>query len=172
MGRRPDFPRALRDCAGPTGAGVDQAILLFSVTQVHAGVLSALFAFMLWMLPGACAMYGLSLAVQRIGTPLPSPVYALLSGLNAATVGGIALSAVRLARKAITDHLTHALVLLAACAGLCYNTLWYYLVLIFLGGLSTLLWDSRGPLFALFGYRSTSSELGVPTVSNNTQRKY
>ncbi|KAF8639884.1 hypothetical protein AX17_001138 [Amanita inopinata Kibby_2008] len=117
--------------------------LLFSIAQVHAGVLPALLAFTLWSLPGAVVMYSLSLAVQRIGATLPSPIYALLSGLNAATVGGITLSAIQLSRKAITDHLTRAIVLLAACAGLCYNALWYYPVLITLGGCATLLCDSH-----------------------------
>ncbi|PFH51369.1 hypothetical protein AMATHDRAFT_142625 [Amanita thiersii Skay4041] len=117
--------------------------LLFNIVQVYAGVLPAIVAFTLWSLPGAAVMYGLSLAVQRIGTTLPGPVYALLSGLNAATVGGIALSATQLARKAISDRLTRSIVLLGACAGLIYNALWYYPVLIVSGGLMTLIWDLR-----------------------------
>ena len=40
-------------------------------------------------------MYALSLGVQRIGETLPDPVYALLSGLNASTVGIIAVAAVQ-----------------------------------------------------------------------------
>lgn len=40
-------------------------------------------------------MYGLSLGVQQIGDTLPDIVYALLSGLNASTVGIIALAAVQ-----------------------------------------------------------------------------
>ncbi|KAF7514137.1 hypothetical protein GJ744_004462 [Endocarpon pusillum] len=44
-------------------------------------------------------MYGLSLGVQRMSETLPSPVYALLSGLNASTVGIITLTAVQLAEK-------------------------------------------------------------------------
>ena len=40
----------------------------------------------------------------------PKPVYALLSGVNSATVGIIALAAVQFARKAITDPLTRILV--------------------------------------------------------------
>lgn len=46
-------------------------------------------------LPGAIGMYGLSLGVQQIGDTLPDIVYALLSGLNASTVGIIALAAVQ-----------------------------------------------------------------------------
>jgi hypothetical protein len=86
-------------------------------------------------------MYALSLGVQRIDEILPGPVYALLSGLNASTVGIIALAAVQLAEKAIRDRLTRILVILGACAGLCYNALWYFPLLIFLGGLSTVIWD-------------------------------
>ncbi|KAJ4299816.1 hypothetical protein N0V90_005062 [Kalmusia sp. IMI 367209] len=49
---------------------------------------------------------------------LPSPVYPLLSGLNASTVGIIALAAVQLAEKAIRDRLTRILVIAGACAGI------------------------------------------------------
>ena len=86
-------------------------------------------------------MYGLSLGVQRMGDVLPSPVYALLSGLNASTVGIIALAAVQLADKAIKDKVTRILVFFGACAGLCYNALWYFPVLMVIGGLTTIIWD-------------------------------
>lgn len=72
---------------------------------------------------------------------LPLPVYALLSGLNASTVGIIALAAVQLAEKAIKDRLTRILVLLGACAGLCYNALWYFPVLMLIGGFTSVIWD-------------------------------
>jgi hypothetical protein len=88
-------------------------------------------------------MYGLSLGVQRIREALPPPVYALLSGLNASTVGIIALAAVKLAEKAITDDMTRILVIFGACAGFCYSALWYFPVLLVSGGLATLLWDGH-----------------------------
>jgi chromate transport protein ChrA len=53
-------------------------------------------------------------------------VYALLSGLNAATVWIIALAAVELLNKAITDKLTRILVFLTAAAGMLYNALSYF----------------------------------------------
>lgn len=86
-------------------------------------------------------MYALSLGVQRVNEVLPAPVYALLSGLNASTVGIIALAAVQLAEKAIKDRLTRVLVILGACAGLCYNALWYFPLLMLLGGVATVIWD-------------------------------
>jgi hypothetical protein len=92
-------------------------------------------------LPGAIGMYCLSLAVQHINEILPQPVYALLSGLNASTVGIIALAAVQLAEKAIKDKLSRILVILGACAGMCYNALWYFPVLMIIGGLATAIWD-------------------------------
>ncbi|KAF9889501.1 hypothetical protein FE257_007211 [Aspergillus nanangensis] len=92
-------------------------------------------------LPGAIGMYALSVGVQNIGETLPPPVYALLSGLNASTVGIIALAAVQLADKAIRDKLTRILVILGACAGICYNALWYFPVLMVIGGLVTVIWD-------------------------------
>lgn len=88
-------------------------------------------------------MYALSLGVSRIGDTLPAPVYALLSGLNAATVGIIALAAVQLADKAITDKLTRALVFLGGVAGMLYTALWYFPVLMLGAGLATLVWDFK-----------------------------
>lgn len=46
-------------------------------------------------LPGAIGMYGLSLGIQRLDEVLPDIVYAFLSGLNASTVGVVALAAVQ-----------------------------------------------------------------------------
>ncbi|KAF1834174.1 chromate ion transporter-like protein [Decorospora gaudefroyi] len=115
--------------------------MCFCIALLHAGVISAVFAFLLWSLPGAIGMYGLSLGVQKMPDRLPPIVYALLSGLNASTVGIVALAAVQLAEKAIKDRLTRILVIFGACAGLCYNALWYFPVLIVGGGLVTVWWD-------------------------------
>ena len=70
-------------------------------------------------------------------------MYALLTGLNAATVGIIALAAVQLSRKAITDKLTRILVFLGATAGMLYNALWYFPLLMLVGGTATIIWDYR-----------------------------
>ncbi|KAE8164845.1 chromate transporter-domain-containing protein [Aspergillus tamarii] len=115
--------------------------MIFCLTLLHAGFIPALFVFFIWSLPGAIGMYALSLGVQKIGDTLPLPVYALLSGLNSSTVGIIALAAVQLAEKAIRDKLTHILVIFGACAGLCYNSLWYFPLLIVAGGLASIIWD-------------------------------
>lgn len=69
--------------------------MLFCIVLVHAGILSAILAFLIWSLPGAIGMYALSLGVQQMPDVLPPIVYALLSGLNASTVGIIALAAVQ-----------------------------------------------------------------------------
>ncbi|KAL2065179.1 hypothetical protein VTL71DRAFT_4320 [Oculimacula yallundae] len=119
--------------------------MLYTVNYIHGGFLGAIIAFFLWCLPGAIGMYGLSLGVSRIGDTLPLPVYALLSGLNAATVGIIALAAVQLAEKAITDKLTRLLVFLGGVAGMLYTKLWYFPVLMAGAGLTTLVWDYRWP---------------------------
>ena len=86
-------------------------------------------------------MYALSLGVQNMSETLPKPVYSLLSGLNASTVGIVALAAVQLAEKAIRDKLSRILVIFGACAGLCYNDLWYFPVLMLIGGFLTSVWD-------------------------------
>ncbi|PSK45271.1 hypothetical protein B9Z65_2411 [Elsinoe australis] len=115
--------------------------MVFCIAMIRAGVVGAVFAFLLWSLPGAVGMYGLSLGVQQMPDRLPPAVYALLSGLNASTVGIVALAAVQLAEKAIKDRLTRILVLMGACAGMCYNALWYFPVLIVIGGAATMTWD-------------------------------
>ena len=86
-------------------------------------------------------MYALAIGISHVSNFLPLPVYALLSGLNAATVGVIAFSAVQLGTKAITDPLSRLIVVFSACAGLCYNALWYFPVLMVAGGISTVVWD-------------------------------
>lgn len=86
-------------------------------------------------------MYGLAVGIQNLSTTLPGPVYALLSGLNAATVGIVAVSAVQLAEKAIHDKISRILIIFGACAGLCYNALWYFPVLMVVGGIAIALWD-------------------------------
>jgi hypothetical protein len=86
-------------------------------------------------------MYALALGVSRVSSVLPLPVYALLSGLNAAVVGNVALAAIQLADKAITDPLSRLILVFSACAGLCYNALWYFPLLMVLGGVSTFAWD-------------------------------
>jgi chromate transport protein ChrA len=96
-------------------------------------------------LPGAIAAYGLAVGISHISETLPAPVYALLSGLNGATVGIIALAAVQLSQKAITDKLTRILVFFGGTAGMLYNALWYFPILMVAGGLSTIIWDYKYP---------------------------
>lgn len=57
-------------------------------------------------------MYPLSIGVHRMDEILPAEVYAVLSRLNASTVGIIALTGVQLAEKAIRDKLSRVLVII------------------------------------------------------------
>ncbi|TGZ78937.1 chromate ion transporter-like protein [Ascodesmis nigricans] len=115
--------------------------MAFCIALYHAGFVPALFVFVMWALPGAIGMFALAIGVGKMNEVLPAWAYALLSGLNAATVGIIALAAVQLARKAITDPLTRILVAAGGCAGLCYNALWYFPTLMAIAGLVTVAWD-------------------------------
>jgi len=124
--------------SGPGSTKMHYCIIL-----LHDGFLPALLGFLLWSLPGALGMYGLSIGVSSIGESLPRAVYALLSGLNAATVGIIVLAAVQLSEKAITDKITRILVFLGAAAGMMYNALWYFPLLMFLAGVATVIHDFR-----------------------------
>ncbi|PON22488.1 hypothetical protein TGAM01_v208572 [Trichoderma gamsii] len=124
-------------------SGPGSTKMVYCINLIHSGVFGALLAFLLWSLPGALGMFGLSVGVSNIDDALPRAVYALLSGLNAATVGIIALAAVELSNKAITDRLTRIIVFLAASAGLLYNALWYFPALIFAAGFAAVVYDFR-----------------------------
>ena len=117
--------------------------MLYCINLIRGGVMSAVLSFLLWSLPGAIGMYALSIGVASIDETLPGPVYALLSGLNSATVGVIALAAVELSQKAITDKLTRLVVFFTAAAGMMYNALWYFPVLMVISGLVTVIFDFR-----------------------------
>ncbi|KAF4637671.1 hypothetical protein G7Y89_g397 [Cudoniella acicularis] len=117
--------------------------MLFCINYIHGGILAGFTSFLLWSLPGALGMFALALGVSKIGSTLPEPVYALLSGLNAATVGIIALAAVQLSEKAITDKITRALVFSTGAAGILYTALWFFPALMIAAGIATVIWDYR-----------------------------
>lgn len=124
--------------------------------------------------PGAVGMYGLSIGVAKINETLPRPVYALLSGLNAATVGVIALAAIELSEKAITDRLTRIVVFIGAAAGMLYNALWYFPVLMIVSGAATLIFDFRWlhkPVVGAFRVFSRLGRLLALKPSNQTSRE-
>lgn len=140
--------------------------LAFSIAVVKHGVLPGLVAFLCWSLPGATGMAGLAAGISNIPEQLPPIVLALLSGLNAAAVGLIALAAYQLGTAASTDKITLSLVWLSASFGVCYHAPWMYPVLIVAGGSSTLLWDFRRQWFLvpakrLMGRTSGTEESGM-----------
>ncbi|KAL2023264.1 hypothetical protein VTK56DRAFT_3387 [Thermocarpiscus australiensis] len=128
-------------CQAFSGPGSTK--MLYCINLIHDGFLPAVLSFLIWSLPGALGMFGLAIGVSNIGDTLPRPVYALLSGLNAATVGIIALAGVQLAQKAITDKLTRLLVFMGAAAGLLYNALWYFPLLMLIAGIIAVVYDFR-----------------------------
>jgi hypothetical protein len=86
-------------------------------------------------------MYGLALGIAQAGDTLPLPVYALITGLNAATVGIMALAAVQLSDKAITDRWTRIMVFLGGVAGILYSALWFFPAIFGVAGSATVIWD-------------------------------
>ncbi|TDZ68223.1 putative transporter YwrB [Colletotrichum trifolii] len=155
--------------------------MIYCINLLQNNLLGAVLAFLIWSLPGAMGMFGLSVGVSAIGSTLPRAVYALLSGLNAATVGIIALAAVELSQKAITDKLTRTLVFLSAAAGMMYNALWYFPVLMTAAGCVAVVHDYRwvhrparralGMVRALLGKRrERSSDEGPREVELQERR--
>jgi chromate transport protein ChrA len=117
--------------------------MIYHINVIHYGFWTGFLSFFVWSLPTALAGFGLAMGVGQVGEQLPPLAYALLSGLNSATVGIIALAAVQLSNKAATDTLTSILVFLGATAGMLYNALWYFPVLMMLGALAAVVWDLR-----------------------------
>jgi chromate transport protein ChrA len=66
-------------------------------------------------------MLSIALGIRNISSQLPDLVYALLSGLNAATVGLIALAGVQLSERQITNQMTRLVICITACVGLLYR---------------------------------------------------
>lgn len=117
--------------------------LAFSIAVVRNGTLCGILAFLLWSLPGALTMLGLGLGVKQFPERLPEIVLALFTGINASAVGLIALAAFQLSSSTITDTISRFILLTSASIGICYHAPWMYPVLVFVGGLSTLLFDYR-----------------------------
>ena len=66
----------------------------------------------------------LGVGVRSIPSTIPGIVLALLTGLNAATVGLIALSAFNFSKSAITDRITRLVLFSSAAFGICYHAPW------------------------------------------------
>ncbi|KAL2755005.1 hypothetical protein ACRALDRAFT_2107935 [Sodiomyces alcalophilus JCM 7366] len=128
-------------CQALSGPGSTK--MHYCINLLHDGFIPAVLGFLLWSLPGAIGMYALALGVSNIDENLPRAVYALLSGLNAATVGIVALAAVQLSDKAATDTVTRLLVFFGACAGMLYNALWYFPVIMVVAAIVAVIWDAR-----------------------------
>jgi chromate transport protein ChrA len=69
-------------------------------------------------------MAGLAAGVRSFPETLPPIVYGLLTGLNAAAVGLIALAAYQLSNASVTDGMTRLIVLGSASFGVCYHAPW------------------------------------------------
>ena len=130
--------------------------------------LGGVVAFLLWSLPGAAGMYGLAIGVSHISETLPPIIFALLSGLNAATVGIIAVAAFQLSERAITNPITKAIVTSTGGAGILYNALWYFPLLMSISGAIEVTWEVGGGRTAFLKVRSlcyATRRASVPEVS-------
>lgn len=128
-------------CQALSGPGSTK--MIYAINMLHYGFWVGLGAFIVWSLPMAIAAFGLAVGISNIDDRLPGPAYALLSGLNSATVGIIALAAVQLSNKAVTDTVSRVLVFFGGAAGMLYNSLWYFPTLMVVGGVVTTVWDLK-----------------------------
>ncbi|GAA6062577.1 hypothetical protein JCM10212_004890 [Sporobolomyces blumeae] len=115
--------------------------LAFAISCLHDGTLCGIWSFILLTAPCALIMTGVAFAVRKIPSTLPDIVFALFTGLNAATVGLVALAAYQLSNKVVTDKTTRLLLVLSGAVAACYESQWLYPVLMVFGGLATLTVD-------------------------------
>jgi len=115
--------------------------LAFAISCLHDGTLCGLWSFVLLTAPCAIIMTGVAFAVRRIPETLPNIVFALFTGLNAATVGLVALAAYQLSKKVVTDQTTLLLLFFSGAIASCYESQWLYPVLMVAGGATTLIVD-------------------------------
>ncbi|KAF2222536.1 chromate transporter-domain-containing protein [Elsinoe ampelina] len=118
-------------CQALSGPGSTK--MIYAINILRYGFWTGFLSFFVWSFPMAIAAFGLALGVGNIGDQLPGPAYALLSGLNSAT----------LSRKAVTDKLSLILVFVGGSAGMLYNALWYFPVLMVAGGTVTIVVDLK-----------------------------
>ncbi|GAA5892657.1 uncharacterized protein JCM6883_007430 [Sporobolomyces salmoneus] len=135
--------------------------LAFAISCLHDGTLCGLWSFILLTAPCAIIMTGVAFAVRRIPSTLPDIVFALFTGLNAATVGLVALAAYQLSKKVVTDKTTRLLLFFSGAIASCYESQWLYPVLMVAGGATTLVVDRFLLLRAKRTLkRSTNSDAG------------
>ncbi|GAA5975447.1 hypothetical protein JCM21900_002114 [Sporobolomyces salmonicolor] len=115
--------------------------LALAISALHDGTLCALWSFVLLTAPSTIIMTGVAFAVRRIPSTLPNIVFALFTGLNAATVGLVALAAYQLSKKVVTDQTTRLLLFFSGAIAACYESQWLYPVLMVAGGTTTLVVD-------------------------------
>ena len=163
----PTYQEMFALCQALSGPGSTK--MLYGINVMRYGFGTGLLAFVVWSLPMSLVAFGLGLAVGRIQTTLPDPVYALLSGLNSATVGIVALAAYQLSQKAITDTPTRLLVFFGGSAGMLYNALWYFPVLMVFGATTTILWDLKVPHRLLKRDRSQSRDVTESQAEGQTE---
>ncbi|KAF9502749.1 hypothetical protein BS47DRAFT_1356809, partial [Hydnum rufescens UP504] len=104
--------------------GPGSAQIAFGIALVKYGELASMVAFLFWSSPGGLGMTALGFAVRKIPNELPPIVLAVLTGINAAAVGLIALAAYRLSLNTVTDRVTRLLLCLSAAIGLLYSSIW------------------------------------------------
>jgi hypothetical protein len=123
--------------------------------------------------PGAIFVTAAAFGVQRIPSTLPEIVFALFTGLNAATVGLVALAAYQLSHKVVTDQATRILLLLSGSIASCYDSQWLYPVLMVVGGLTTLLVDRytlyRARQVLKRSTRTTPAQEPLPSVAQTEE---
>ncbi|KAG8530889.1 uncharacterized protein KY384_004246 [Bacidia gigantensis] len=123
-------------CLSQALPGSASVKMLLCINAIRNGIGAGFLAF--FILPGAVGMYALAVGIGHVQSTLPPPAYALLSGLNAATVGVIALAAVKLAERAISDRMTRFLVYFGGVLGMLY-----YPLLMVIAGIVTYVWDTN-----------------------------
>ncbi|KXS22240.1 chromate transporter [Gonapodya prolifera JEL478] len=115
--------------------------LQFAIAIIRTGLFPALYAFLLWGLPGFVVMLGIAYGINAVGSGIPVWMAYVENGLVSVAVGLVALAAYKLARAMYTTDMQIFIGFLSfAFASAFSTTSWIYPVLMAGGGVIMYLW--------------------------------
>ncbi|KAF9916991.1 hypothetical protein BX616_002247, partial [Lobosporangium transversale] len=122
--------------------GPASAKIAYSLALIRSGVLCAIFAFLLWSIPGAIVMTVVGVLIGGIKGDIPIWAVRLGQGLSAAAIGLVILAAYRMSTVLTTDRLTRVLALIAGSTTALYSAPWLLPLIMVLGGISSFVFDA------------------------------
>ncbi|KXS17275.1 hypothetical protein M427DRAFT_68665 [Gonapodya prolifera JEL478] len=135
----PSFAELFSICQALPGPASTQ--LQFAMAIIRAGLLPALYAFLLWCGPGFAIMVGIAFGINAIGANVPVWLAYIENGLVSVAVGLIALAAYKLAKNMYKTDIQIFIGFLSFAFASAYSSItWLCPVLIACGGAIMYMW--------------------------------